>query len=120
MKDVYAVSEITYTPRQSKDLHGCWLKVKVWASTDGDDWFIIKDSMSLPKDLNVKITGGFWKAMEEKNRRVTMDAVYKRFTDTGRFAALRCDKENKNVHFFRDSDVAKWLEGAANVFGTGV
>ncbi len=54
MKDVYTVSEITYTPRQSKDLHGCWLKVKVWASTDGDDWFIIKDSMSLPKDLSVK------------------------------------------------------------------
>ena len=69
----------------------------------------------MPMLKNVKITGGFWKAMEEKNRRVTMDAVYKRFTDTGRFAALRCDKENKNVHFFWDSDVAKWLEGAANV-----
>ena len=69
----------------------------------------------MPMLKNVKITGGFWKAMEEENRRVTMDAVYKRFTDTGRFAALRCDKENKNVHFFWDSDVAKWLEGAANV-----
>lgn len=69
----------------------------------------------MPKLKNVKITGGFWKAMEEKNKLVTVDAVYKRFTDTGRFSALRCDKENKNVHFFWDSDVAKWLEGAANV-----
>lgn len=64
---------------------------------------------------NVKITGGFWKEIEEKNRCVTMNSVYKRFTDTGRFAALRCDKENKDVHFFWDSDVAKWLEGAANI-----
>ncbi len=69
----------------------------------------------MPKLKNVKITGGFWKAIEEKNKLVTVDAVYKRFTDTGRFSALRCNQENKNVHFFWDSDVAKWLEGAANV-----
>ena len=67
---------------------------------------------------NTNITGGFWKMMQEKNRTVTMDAVYNRFYDTGRITAFDCSwkegMENK-PHIFWDSDVAKWMEGAAYI-----
>ncbi|MBE6617680.1 MAG: glycoside hydrolase family 127 protein [Ruminococcaceae bacterium] len=64
----------------------------------------------------VELTGGFWKAKEDLNRDVTMQAVYDRFTESGRIDAFRCDwKEgmDKQPHFFWDSDVVKWMEGAA-------
>jgi len=66
----------------------------------------------------VNITGGFWKDMQEKNRLVTMRAVYDRFDETGRMAAMLCQwdgDESKKPHIFWDSDVAKWMEGAAYV-----
>ena len=67
----------------------------------------------------VNITGGFLHDLQEKNREITMDAVYNRFSDTGRFAALRCDwtegSERPKPHIFWDSDVAKWIEGAAYI-----
>ena len=43
-------------------------------------------------------------------------AVYNRFYDTGRVSAFRCDWQEgqpKKPHIFWDSDVAKWIEGAA-------
>ena len=40
---------------------------------------------------NVTLTGGFWKAKEDLNRDVTIDAVYNRFDETGSIAAFRCD-----------------------------
>ena len=59
---------------------------------------------------------GFWKERFEINKNSTIPMVYNRFCDTGRFDAFRCDwkegMENK-PHFFWDSDVAKWIEGAA-------
>ena len=65
---------------------------------------------------NVRITDGFWKAKQELNRSTTMDAVWNRFSDTGRIAAFNFDwkegMENK-PHIFWDSDVAKWMEAAA-------
>lgn len=64
---------------------------------------------------DVRITGGFWKKRQDLSRRITVGAVYDRFTDTGRFKALDCDwKEGDpfKPHVFWDSDVAKWLEGA--------
>ena len=71
--------------------------------------------------LNFKLTNiteGFWKKMQEKNQAVTIEAVYKRFKETGRFEAMKCNwkegMENK-PHIFWDSDVAKWIEGAAYV-----
>ena len=67
---------------------------------------------------NVNITGGFWKKMQDKNINVTIDAVYDRFKETGRFDALSCTwKEgmDNKPHIFWDSDVAKWAEGAANI-----
>ena len=65
---------------------------------------------------NTRITGGFWKQKQALVRRVTTKAVYDRFSDTGRIDAFRFDwKEGdpKKPHFFWDSDVAKWMEGAA-------
>ena len=65
---------------------------------------------------NVTLTGGFWKQKEDLNRDVTIDAVYNRFDETGRVAAFRCDWKDGmpyRPHIFWDSDVAKWMEGAA-------
>ena len=64
----------------------------------------------------VTLTGGYWKEKYDLNRDVTMQAVYDRFADSGRIAAFRCDwKEGmpNRPHIFWDSDVAKWMEGAA-------
>ena len=65
---------------------------------------------------DVQIDGGFWQARQRVNREVTLPAVLRRFTDTGRFAALRCDWREgmpQKPHIFYDSDVAKWIESAA-------
>lgn len=64
----------------------------------------------------VTLKEGFWKEIQDIGRNVTMDAVYNRFEETGRFAALKCDwKEGmpQKPHIFWDSDVTKWMEGAA-------
>ncbi len=64
----------------------------------------------------VRITDGFWKQKQELVRNVTAQAVYDRFAETGRFAALRCDwqpGQPLEPHIFWDSDVAKWIEGVA-------
>ncbi|MBQ4354903.1 MAG: glycoside hydrolase family 127 protein [Clostridia bacterium] len=67
---------------------------------------------------NVTLTGGFWKAKETLVKTTTTDAVYDRFAETGRMDAFRCDwKEGmpNRPHIFWDSDVAKWIEGAAYI-----
>ena len=64
----------------------------------------------------INITGGFWREKQELIRNVTIHNVYKRFSDTGRFAAFNMDwKEGgpNKPHIFWDSDVAKWLESVA-------
>ena len=66
----------------------------------------------------VHITGGFWKARQEINRTATVKAVYDRFFDTHRFDALSCSQSRRREyepHIFWDSDVAKWIEGAAYI-----
>ncbi len=68
----------------------------------------------------VKINDGFWKAKQNMCKDVTAKAVFDRFTDTYRFAALKCDwkegdEEKSKPHFFWDSDVAKWIEGVAYI-----
>ena len=72
--------------------------------------------MKYIEGTNVKITDGFWKAKQELNRNTTIHSVWNRFSDTGRIAAFNFDwkegMENK-PHIFWDSDVAKWMEGAA-------
>ena len=65
---------------------------------------------------DVKITGGFWKEKQRMVKDVTIDAVYNRFKETGRFDAFKCTwKEGDPIkpHIFWDSDVAKWIEGVS-------
>lgn len=65
---------------------------------------------------DVSITGGFWKEKYDMVKNVTIDAVYERFDETGRFDALKCDwKEGMDhrPHIFWESDITKWIEGAA-------
>ena len=66
----------------------------------------------------VTLTGGFWKQKEDLNRDVSLPAVYEQFSETGRIGAFRFDwKEGmpNKPHIYWDSDVFKWLEGAAYV-----
>ncbi|MBQ7387506.1 MAG: glycoside hydrolase family 127 protein [Clostridia bacterium] len=65
---------------------------------------------------NTKIRSGFWRVKQDMARSSTVSAVYDRFYDTGRIEAMACtwrEGMDKKPHFFWDSDVAKWLEGAA-------
>lgn len=65
---------------------------------------------------NSRITGGFWKQRQDIFRRVTIDAVYDRFEETGRFEALKFNWKPGmpfKPHIFWESDVTKWIEGAA-------
>ena len=65
---------------------------------------------------NSTITGGFWKERQDIFRKTTIDAVYKRFEETGRFEALKFNwKEGMpfKPHIFWESDDTKWIEGAA-------
>ena len=64
------------------------------------------------------LEGSFWGEKQRISRTVTLDAVYDRFSETKRFDALRCDREQQEqegwkAHIFWDSDVAKWIEGVA-------
>lgn len=68
---------------------------------------------------HTKITGGYWKARQEINRSATLWSVYNRFQETKRFEALKCDIRNGVPHIFWDSDVAKWIEGAAYILEDG-
>ncbi len=61
----------------------------------------------------VDLTGGFMAAKEKLNRDVTIYAVYDRFDETGRIGAF--DFNTDQVHYFWDSDVAKWIEGASYI-----
>lgn len=68
---------------------------------------------------NVTLCDGFWKDRQTVNKNVTLDAVYDRFKETGRIDAFelswRPGDDKEKPHFFWDSDVAKWIEGAAYV-----
>ena len=69
----------------------------------------------LPFD-KIDLQGGFWGKKQELIRSVTLDAVYDRFSDTGRIGAFEMNyKEGdpNRPHFFWDSDVAKWMESVA-------
>ena len=69
---------------------------------------------------DVILTDGFWKKRQDINKTVTEKAVYDRFDETGRIRAFQCvfnpNAEDKPApHFFWDSDVAKWIEGASYI-----
>ena len=67
---------------------------------------------------NVILKSGFLYDKQMLNENVTINAVYNRFYDTGRVSAFACDwkeGEPKKPHIFWDSDIAKWMEGAAYI-----
>jgi DUF1680 family protein len=64
----------------------------------------------------IDLMEGFWKEKQDLFREVTINAVYDRFEETGRFEALKFNwKEGmpNKPHIFWESDVTKWIEGAA-------
>lgn len=70
------------------------------------------------KFSDIKIESGFWAEKQKMVRENTLWAVYDRFLETGRFDALGCtwkEGEKNKPHFYWDSDIAKWIEGAAYV-----
>ena len=71
----------------------------------------------------VDLSAGFWQDRQILNRDVTVGAVERRFRDTGRFAAFRCDwtpdSELPRPHIFWDSDIAKWIESVAYLLQKG-
>ena len=78
--------------------------------------------MDFMKNKNVILERGYWKSKEEINRKITMEAVWHRFVETGRIKAFVFDyKEDEGfkIHHFWDSDVAKWMEAAAYFIGKG-
>lgn len=65
---------------------------------------------------NVTFDGGFWKSRYDLNRNVSLQNVYRRFEETGRFDALRFNYAEGKTAFPNlafDSDVAKWIEAVA-------
>lgn len=67
---------------------------------------------------DVRFADGYWKTRCGINRDVTLHSVYERFRETYRFDALRCEWKEGDAgkpHVFWDSDVAKWMEGAAYI-----
>ncbi len=66
----------------------------------------------------VDLTSGYLFEKQELNRKITMEAVYDRFCETGRVDAIACrwrEGDDLRPHHFWDSDVAKWMEGAAYI-----
>ncbi|MCL2096712.1 MAG: glycoside hydrolase family 127 protein, partial [Oscillospiraceae bacterium] len=65
---------------------------------------------------DVKITGGYFYEKQQMNEKVTIPAVYKQFDKTGRVEAFKLNwraGQPNQPHIFWDSDIAKWIEGAA-------
>ncbi|MBE6580236.1 MAG: glycoside hydrolase family 127 protein [Ruminococcaceae bacterium] len=68
----------------------------------------------------VRLTSGYLLEKQELNRKITIDAVYDRFFETGRISAFDFSYDptvegSVKPHYFWDSDVAKWIEGAAYI-----
>lgn len=64
----------------------------------------------------VKLTKGFWAERQVVNETKTVQAIYDRFEETGRFNAMTLnwrEGDPNKPHIFYDSDAAKWIEGAA-------
>ena len=68
---------------------------------------------------SVELTDGYLFDKQELNRKITINSVYDRFYDTGRIGAFNFDygknPDSPKPHVFWDSDVAKWIEGAAYI-----
>lgn len=66
---------------------------------------------------DVKLTRGFWKRWFEANRTQGLPALYRQLDDHGTIENFRLasgkSKGDQKGPYFRDSDVYKWMEGAA-------
>lgn len=74
--------------------------------------------MKLIPHNQVTLKNGFFFDKQELNRKTTINAVYDRFTETGRIGSFKHgypEKDPIRPHYFWDSDVAKWMEGAAYI-----
>ena len=74
--------------------------------------------MKLIPHGQVQLKNGFFFDKQALNHKVTIHAVYDRFAETGRIGAFKFgypDNDPIQPHFFWDSDVAKWIEGAAYI-----
>ena len=60
---------------------------------------------------DVTLEDGFWKDRYDLNKNVSISSVRDRFEETFRFDAMRFNylKKGNRIHFFYDSDVAKWI-----------
>lgn len=63
----------------------------------------------------VSVNNGFWGSKLKAIRVNTLPHVYKKLKEAGCIAALKLRESDdiKNKYAFRDSDLAKWMEGAA-------
>jgi len=81
------------------------------------------DAMPNPIEINqIKLTGGYLFEKESLVRAVTLPALYKSYEKTGRINAFKLSwrrGESGEPHIFWDSDVAKWIEGAAYTLQSG-
>ena len=70
---------------------------------------------------NIRLNNGFWQERFKLNRDVSIQSVYERFEETGRFDALRFQSKEKGSepHVYYDSDVAKWIEAVAYLIDNG-
>lgn len=74
--------------------------------------------MKLIPHHQVNLRAGYLYDKQELNRTATIHAVYDRFDETGRIGAFKFAYPNGDPirpHYFWDSDVAKWMEGAAYI-----
>ena len=65
---------------------------------------------------NIKITDGYFAKKQKMNEEITIPATYQQFYKTGRVESFKLKWKNgqpNRPHIFWDSDIAKWIEGAA-------
>ena len=64
----------------------------------------------------IELLEGFWKQRYDLNRKVTLHAVYEQFKSSNRIDALLFHfDENEKLHFYYDSDTAKWIEALSDL-----
>lgn len=74
--------------------------------------------MNLIDFRKTELANGFWKKQVDTVSEVSVFNVYKRFVETGRFAALNCTwkaGDPYEPHIFWDSDIAKWIESVSYI-----
>ena len=68
----------------------------------------------------IRLTDEFWGRIYVRNRDISLRCVKERFEESGRMDALRfCYKPGDSLHFYYDSDVAKWIEAVAYLIEAG-